>query len=278
MVQKKAKKKGKKVKQSEVKPNMGLNSSEIDNSKMETTAVQIQARFEEAQIKWQILAQHGKLTITMENIISRFPVLAVRILDSLDDLNFVNCITVSRSWSVLANNNELLIFKRMRIPLKKLIGGYNDFKEAWKSVMKETNDEMTKELAITYFLLKPPANQDCKHRAMPHSPLHIAAEAGQAFLCEFILKITKYKAPSIMAQKKAKKKAKMKGEKATVGSDIEWTPFYEAAVKGHLEICQTIMWSNFTDFHPRDDFSSSSCLRHMPLDDLFYIKLNYSCD
>ena len=56
-----------------------------------------------------------------------------------------------------------------------------------------------------------------------------------------------------MAQKKAKKKAKRKGKKAAVGSDMEWTPFYEAAVKGHLEICQTIMWSNFTDFHSRDD-------------------------
>ena len=32
---------------------------------------------------------------------------------------------------------------------------------------------------------------------------------------------------------------------------------YEAAVKGHLEICQRIMWSlgisHFTEFHPRDD-------------------------
>ena len=35
---------------------------------------------------------------------------------------------------------------------------------------------------------------------------------------------------------------------------MRWTLFHEAAVKGHLEICQTIMWSleisNFTDFHP----------------------------
>ena len=116
--------------------------------------------------------------------------------------------------------------------------------------MKEIYDEMTKELAITYFLLK---HQDCKHMAMPHSPLHIAAEAGQASLCEFTLKITKHKAPSFMVKKKAKKK----GKKAAVGSDMGWTPFYEAAVKGRLEICQTIMWSlevsNFTDFHPKDD-------------------------
>ena len=42
-----------------------------------------------------------------------------------------------------------------------------------------------------------------------------------------------------------------------VGLDMRWTLFHKAAVKGHLEICQTIMWSleisNFTNFHPRDD-------------------------
>ena len=57
------------------------------------------------------------------------------------------------------------------------------------------------------------------------------------------------------------KKAKKKGKKVAVGFNMGWTPFHEAAVKGHLEICQTIMWSleisNFTDFHPRDDKGSS---------------------
>ena len=64
-----------------------------------------------------------------------------------------------------------------------------------------------------------------------------------------------------MVHKKAKKKAKKKGKKAAaataVGLDMRWTLFHKAAVKGHLEICQTIIWSleisNFTNFHPRDD-------------------------
>ena len=54
-----------------------------------------------------------------------------------------------------------------------------------------------------------------------------------------------------------------------------WIPFHEAAVKGHLEICQTIMWSleisNFTNFHPRDDKGLTSlhqaAARNMSLDD-----------
>ena len=148
MVQKKVKKKGKKVavKKPEAKPKIG----------QKIAVARIQEEFEEAQIKF--LAQDCKLPVTMDDIISRFPVLAVRILDSLDDNNFGNCMMVSRSWSSFTKDDELLLFKRMRINLKKLICGYNDFKEAWKSVMEETNDEMTKELAITYFLLKHPAN------------------------------------------------------------------------------------------------------------------------
>ena len=56
-----------------------------------------------------------------------------------------------------------------------------------------------------------------------------------------------------MVHKKAKKKAKKKkGKKVApaIGLDMRWTLFHKTAVKGHLEICQTIMWSNFTDFHP----------------------------
>ena len=40
-----------------------------------------------------------------------------------------------------------------------------------------------------------------------------------------------------MVHKKAKKKAKKKGKKVAVALDMGWTPFHEAAVKGHLEIC-----------------------------------------
>ena len=142
MVQKKAKKKGKKhaLKKPEAKPEIGL----------KIAAPRIQEEFEEAQIKF--LAQDCKLAVTMNTIISRFPVLAAKILNSLDDNNFVNCMMVSRSWSSFTKDDELLLFKRMRITLKKLICGYNDFKEAWKSFMKEANnEEMIKELAITIF-------------------------------------------------------------------------------------------------------------------------------
>ena len=99
MVQKKAKKKGKKhaLKKPEAKPEIGL----------KIAAARIQEEFEEAQIKF--LAQDRKLAVTMDDIISRFPVLAVRILDNLDDNNFVNCMMVSRSWSSFTKDDELLL-------------------------------------------------------------------------------------------------------------------------------------------------------------------------
>ena len=56
-------------------PTNGLNPWKIKKDKIEIAAARIQAGFEEAQIKFAILAQHGKLAVTMDNIISRFPVL-----------------------------------------------------------------------------------------------------------------------------------------------------------------------------------------------------------
>ena len=79
----------------------------------------------------------------MDNIISRFPSLAERIFDSLDDETIVNSKTVSRSWSEFTEN-EMFFLRRI---IKKLIGGYEHFEEVWKLVMKKADIEMTKELA-----------------------------------------------------------------------------------------------------------------------------------
>ena len=208
-------------------PKNGLNPWKIKKDQIEIAAARIQAGFEKAQIKFAILTQHVKPVITMDNIISRFPDFAARIFDSLDDHNFVKCITrVSKSWLAFTtlNNYEFFYFKAMRITLKKICGGYKDFKEAWKLVLDKANTEMIKELAIaiTFFLSYHPGScpiRGCKHRSVPQSPLHIAAEAGQASLCGFILKVTKEKNPKI-----------------TVGSDIGRTPLHNAAWLGHLQI------------------------------------------
>ena len=142
----------------------------------------------------------------MDNVISRFPGLAEKIFDSLDDENLVKSKTVSRSWSEFTDN-EVFFYRRI---VKKLIGGYEDFKETWKLVMKKADIEMLKEIshAVKDFLSNHPENCDyenCNHRALSHSPLHIGAEAGHVTLCEFILKITKDKNPKLIYFNKEKK-------------------------------------------------------------------------
>jgi ankyrin repeat protein len=130
------------------------------------------------------------------------------------------------------------MFYQRRI-VKKLIGAHEDFKDTWKLVMKKADIEMTKELAraVKYFLSKHPGVcdhcEDCRHRTQPFSPLHIGAEAGQTSLCEFILKITEDKNPSL------------------ISFDIGWTPLHEAAQEGHLLICYMIM-NEITDKNPGD--------------------------
>ena len=171
----------------------------------------------------------------MDNIISRFPGLAERTFDTLDDENLGKSKTVSRSWSEF-KDNEVFFWRRI---IKKLAVGNDDFKKTWKLVMKKADFEMTKELALAVknFLSKHPGNCPaaiCKSREMSFSPLHIAAEFGHLSLCEFILKVTKDKNPGLK------------------NGDIEgWTPLHEAAQGGHLLISYMIM-NEIKDKSPKD--------------------------
>ena len=172
----------------------------------------------------------------MDNIISRFPGLAEKIFDRLDNESLVNSRTVSRSWSEFTEN-EMFFWRRI---IKKLIGGYKDFQETWKLVMKKADMEMMNELALAvkYFLSEHPGNcydENCQHRAVPRSPLHVAADAGQVALCELILKVTKDKNPGMK-----------------LGNCGGWTPLHDAAHHGHLLICSMIM-DEIQDKNPGDE-------------------------
>ena len=140
---------------------------------------------------------------------------------------------MSRSWSAFTEN-ELFYSRRI---IRKLIGGYEDFKDTWKLVMKKADKEMMNELALAvkHFLSKLPGDcregPNCKHGAWPRSPLHISAEAGQVSLCEHILKITEDKNP----------KMKHLGRDDRLNCYKGWTPLHEAAFGGHLLICSLIM-------------------------------------
>ena len=190
-----------------------------------------------------------KEELKMDNIISRFPGLAARIFDSLDDENLVNCKTVSRSWSEFTEN-EVFYLRRI---VQKLIGGYKNFEDTWKLVMKRANIEMMKELALAvkYYLSKHPGNcpdepANCTHRDLWSSPLHIGARVGHVSLCEFILKITKDKNP------KLDKFNSFHTNKYYPG----WTPLHDAAQGGHFLICYMII-NEISDKNPGDGSGST---------------------
>ena len=179
----------------------------------------------------------------MDNIISRFPGLAEKIFDRLDNESLVNSRKVSRPWSEFTEN-EMFFLKRI---IKKLIGGYENFQETWKLVMKKADMEMMNELALAVklFLSQHPGNcydENCKYRAVPRSPLHIAAEAGQVSLCEFILKITEDKNPGTDNCEVVDRYRYCEG----------WTPLHDAAFHGHLLICSMIM-DEIQDKNPGDE-------------------------
>ena len=165
---------------------------------------------------------------------ARFPKLGEGILNNLDDENLAKCHEVKRSWHHFMDGEK---FYWQRV-IKKYIDGIEEFKESWKLVMEKTNVEMIKELgiAVKHFLKYHPSEckkENCNHRLIPYSPLHIAAESGQYLLSLFIIE-----------------KVEDKNPKALV--DGGHTPLHEAAQLGHLEICQMIM-DKLEDKNPTND-------------------------
>ena len=120
---------------------------------------------------------------------ARFPKLGEGILNNLDDEKLARCTEVKRSWCSFIDE-EKFYWRRV---IKKYIDGIDEFKETWKVVMEKTNVEMIKELgiAVKSFLKHHPLEcemkENCSHRQISFSPLHIAAEAGQHLLCLFII-------------------------------------------------------------------------------------------
>ena len=152
----------------------------------------------------------------MDLVISRFPHIGKNILGNLDKKSLVNC------KEVLEEKNIVWI---------REIGSYinqfpnKQFIESWRLVIQNANSEWIKQLAtLLNDSLYKHENQIMYDAYLPKgkrlwSPLHIAVEAGNLYLCKFILGRTKIKNPW----------------------DIEhWTPLHSAAKFGHFEIWQMI--------------------------------------
>ena len=126
----------------------------------------------------------------MNEIILRFPDLAKRIFNKLDDESLAKCKNMSRSWFSYMNR-EVSFWKRI---IQKYTNNINKFKDAWRCVMTKAGLENVKELAmaVKHYLSIHPSKcsigvDKCKHRTASFSPLHLAVESGQLSLCIFIL-------------------------------------------------------------------------------------------
>ena len=86
--------------------------------------------------------------------------------------------------------------------------------------MTKSSLENIKELAmaVKHYLSIHPSEcplDECKHRTVSFSPLHLAVESGKLSLCIFIL-------------------GRIKDKNPAAKGDEGWTPLYEAAQSGFL--------------------------------------------
>ena len=159
-----------------------------------------------------------------KDFFERFPHLGKGIFDYLDNEDIARCKETCKSWNVFINGEQFYWTRVIRFYIENI----DEFKETWKMVMEKTNSEMIKELglAVKYFLNCHPfqckLRENCIHRAISYSPLHIGAEAGKVSLCRFILGRVEDKNPKAV-------------------EDSDWTPLHEAAQIGSLEICLMIL-------------------------------------
>ena len=136
-------------------------------------------------------------------------------------------------------DQERFFWKRI---IKKLIHDYDDFRMDWNVAMKESDNEMLKELgfAVKKFLSLHPtqcfAEENYKHRTIPFFPLHLCAEIGLVSVCKFLLPISEDKNP--------KNKA-----------DDDRTPIHEAAQEGHLEVHKEVI----NHLKDKDNYMPSLC-------------------
>ena len=167
----------------------------------------------------------------------RFPEIAESIFENVDNQSLVNCLEASRELeNFLRSQSQKLYLKRK---IQKIVEAHDEFSGIWKTVLKNVSTEtiIRLEIAVSkfygeiWFPLRCTIYQLCNMigaELVPNypdwpiclSPLHIAAGIGDAQLW-----------------KKLSEKWEDKNPKNNLGS----TPLHFAALKGHLNVCKTIV-------------------------------------
>ena len=124
-------------------------------------------------------------SLTMEDLCKRFPVLAKKLLQNLDDQSLVIFKETSRDINSVSTNERAYW---LRI-IQKYSGNLLEFQNAWKKVLNKIPIEILKQLAAaTWEFFKPHENERHIWRTeLQYSPLCISADRNLLELCEYVL-------------------------------------------------------------------------------------------
>ena len=174
--------------------------------------------------KFQKNHSEGKMLPAFEELCLRFPLIFDQIWDSLDKQSFIK---------VLESSKEIYLhLKETPLYWKKILRCYNgnfiNFQESWNKVIKAPV-EIVKQLATEaqVFFKSFPLSFE-----LQHSPIFIAANSGDLYLCEFIAEKI-----GIRNLKKSK--------------ELD-NALLQASSQGNIEICKFIM-KNLENKNPGDD-------------------------
>ena len=118
----------------------------------------------------------------MEEVLSRFPVVAQEVLKQLDDKSLAKCREVHKIFYNFLDNQS--IFWRRKI--QKSIKNQTQFQDAWRVVTTKISIEELRELAVAvekFFKFDESDEQQ--------SPLHIGASIGNISVCKYIIQRTR---------------------------------------------------------------------------------------
>ena len=194
-------------------------------------------------------------SLSMDEIMIRFPILFQAILKELDNKSLRKCRKVNKDWQEFIGNERFVLFRK----IQKYHSSMEEFYEQWKKVTQNASKETIRELSVAVykFFEGPPIryymDEPIKKRNEEQwSPLHITAGQGHLELSRYIIDKTGDKNPKNSKGATAFQLAAQEGQleickvfiqnledKNPTGYD-DWTTLHFAAVYGHLEVCRLI--------------------------------------
>ena len=122
-------------------------------------------------------------SLTMEDLCKRFPALAKKLLQNLDDQSLVIFKETSRDiYSV--STNERAYWLRI---IQKYSGNLLEFQNSWKKVLNKIPIEILKQLATATWEFFKPHEGRIDRSEKQYSPLFISADLNLLEVCEYVL-------------------------------------------------------------------------------------------